>query len=100
MNKYHEDQLLNNAIQVHKRIISEGEHVDLASINYEVGTPFERVHQYNAFMILSKLDFQKDEVLNVTSDSRGYLDEIVGINRSTEEIINLLIEYRQRTVNS
>ncbi|MFS0688293.1 hypothetical protein AB1K89_03435 [Sporosarcina sp. 179-K 8C2 HS] len=89
-----------NAIQAHKRIISEGEAVDLKSINYEEGTPFERVHQYNAFMILSKLDFKKDEVLNVASDSRRYLDELAAKDLTNEEIIQSLIEYRQRIVNS
>ncbi|MEK4406683.1 hypothetical protein MKZ26_20165 [Sporosarcina sp. FSL K6-6792] len=100
MNEYLKDKLLLNAIQAHKRIISEGEAVDLASINFEEGTPFERVHQYNAFMILSKLDFERDEVLNVASDSRKYLDELAAKDLPNDTIIQTLLEYRQSNVNS
>lgn len=100
MNEYSKDKLLLNAIQAHKRIISEGEAVDLASINFEKGTSFERVQQYNAFMILTKLDFEKDEVLNLASDSRKYLDELAAKDHPNDTIIQSLIEYRQRNVNS
>lgn len=100
MKSYLKDRLLVRAIRVHKRILSEGESVDLDSIGYEEGTPFVSVHQYNAFMILTKLEFPKDEVLNNDSNSRKYLDEITAKDLPNEEIIQSLLEYRNQFANS
>lgn len=100
MNEYLKDKFLMKAIQAHKRIISEGEDVDLISIGFEEGTPFDRVHTYNAFTILSKLDFEKDEATNPGSASTKFLDEMAAKDLPSEEILRSLVEYRQRTVNS
>jgi len=100
VNKHIKNRLLIRSIEAHKRILVEGQNVDLASIFYEEGTPFERVHEYNAFTILTKLQFPKDEVLNNESKSRQYLDEIALKDLPTEEIIQLLIEYRNEIANS
>ncbi|MFC4022697.1 hypothetical protein ACFOUV_02555 [Oceanobacillus longus] len=94
LNEYLTDRLLANSIEAHKRIVTEGESVDLASLSYEEGTPFDRVHQHNAFTILSKLDFPKDEVLNVSSESTKHLDDLAATDRPTEEIIQSLLKYR------
>ena len=100
MKKRIKDHLLIRSIEAHKRILAEGQNVDLASISYEEGTPFERVHEYNAFTILTKLQFPKDEVLNTESKSRQYLDKIAVKELPAEEIIQLLIEYRNEIANS
>lgn len=100
MKKHIKDHLLTRSIEAHKRILVEGQNVDLASISYEEGIPFERVYEYNGFAILTKLQFPKDEVLNNESKSRQYLDEIALKDLPTEEIIQLLIEYRNEIANS
>lgn len=100
MKKYMKNRLLVTKIEAHKKIVTEGESVDLTSIFYEEGAPFERVHQYNAFTILTKLQFPKDEVLNYESKSRQYLDEIAAKDLPAEEIIQLLVEYRDEIANS
>ncbi|MEG8975380.1 hypothetical protein U8Y98_01540 [Priestia megaterium] len=100
MKKEAKDHLLIRSIEAHKRILAEGQNVDLASIFYEEGTPFERVYEYNGFTILTKLQFPKDEVLNIESKSRQYLDEIAQKDLPIEEIIQLLIEYRNEIANS
>ncbi|MGG3556275.1 hypothetical protein ABES23_06175 [Peribacillus frigoritolerans] len=100
MKQYLKDHLLVRSIVAHKKIVSEGEAVNLVSIGYEEGTPLERVHQYNAFTIMTKLQFPKDEVLNISSKSRQYLDELAEKNLSVEETLQLLIDYRDRFANS
>jgi predicted ATP-dependent Lon-type protease len=70
------DRLLRRSIEAHKKIITEGEVVDLASIGYEDGTLLDRVHGYNAFTILTKLSFNGDEVVNPKSESAKHLDEL------------------------
>jgi hypothetical protein len=97
---YPRDRLLVVSIEAHKKIVTEGESVDLSSIYYEKGTPLDRVHQYNAFTILSKLKFPKDESSNPASDSTKYLDELAAKDLPTEEIIQLLLEYRDKIANS
>ncbi|MDP9742870.1 UNVERIFIED_ORG: hypothetical protein QFZ59_004700 [Bacillus sp. B2I3] len=94
------DKFLYNSIVAHTKIMTEGEAVDLVSIGYEEGTPLERVHQYNAFTIMTKLQFPKEEVLNNSSKSRQYLDELAEKNLSVEETLQLLIDYRDRFANS
>lgn len=100
MKKYLNNRLLANSIEAHKKIITEGESVDLESIVYEKGTPFEQVHRYNAYTILSILQFPKDEILNYSSKSRQYLDDIAAKGLSVEEMLQLLIEYRDGIANS
>ncbi|MGP4073963.1 hypothetical protein ACTWQB_15655 [Piscibacillus sp. B03] len=92
------DSLLVNSIEAHKRIMNEDKNVDIRSIGYEEGTPIERVKQYNAFTILMKLDFPKNEVINNESSSRLYLDELAEQNLSNEGIIELLLDYRKKIV--
>ena len=96
MNKYSKNKLLMNAIHAHKRIMTEGEAVDLVAINYEEGTPLDRVRKYNAYMILSKLDFAHDEATDPASGSAKYLDDLAAKDLPSEQIIQSLIEYRQR----
>jgi len=91
---YLTNKLLINSIEAHKRIVIEGETVDLASIGYEEGTPLNRVHQFNAFNILTKLRFPRDEVLNVESKSRAFLDDLAKRNLATKEILESLLKYR------
>ncbi|MBY0098668.1 hypothetical protein [Mesobacillus maritimus] len=95
MKKATKDPLLVVSVEAHKKIITEGESVDLESILYEKGTPFDQVRRYNAYTILSKLQFPKDEILNYSSESRRYLDEIAAKDLTAEEIIKLLLEYRR-----
>lgn len=94
------DRLLRQSIEAHKKIITEGEAVDLASIGYEDGTPLDRVRDYNAFTILTKLNFSRDEAVNPKSDSAKYLDILAAGQISVEEIIEKLIAFRDQIVNS
>lgn len=100
MKKYLNDRLLVRAIEAHKKIITEGDSVDLVAIGYEEGTPLDRVHTYNAFMILQKLGFKGDEATNPESKSTKYLDELATKDLPNEQIIQSLLEYRNQSVNS
>jgi hypothetical protein len=100
LKQYLKDRLLVASIEAHKKIITEGESVDLASIYYEEGTPLARVHQYNAFAILSKLQFPKDEASDPASDSTKFLDELAAKQLPNEEIIQSLLNFREKVVNS
>lgn len=94
MESYLNDSMLVSSIESHKRIISEGENVDLAEIGYEVGTSFDQVKTYNAFTILSKLEFPIEEATNPEGKAATLLDSLSKENSSVEDIIAALIEFR------
>ncbi|MDE4086184.1 hypothetical protein PO902_14145 [Planococcus maritimus] len=94
MQSYLNDRMLVISIEAHKRIIAEGENVDLAEIGYEVGTPFDSVKTYNSFTILSILEFPIEEATNPEGKAAKLLDSISKENTSVEDIIAALIEFR------
>jgi hypothetical protein len=96
LKEYINDQLLIRTIEAHKRIINEGEFLNLNEIGYEEGTSYERVKSYNTFTILTKLNFNYDEATNPKSKSAIKLDEIVATNSDVGTIISKLIEYREK----
>ncbi|MFE4522011.1 hypothetical protein ACFRCQ_07610 [Cytobacillus firmus] len=96
MKTHLKDRLLRQAIEAHIRIINEGEHVDLSSIGFEEGTPHDRVYTYNAFMILSKLEFPKNVATNPSSAATRFLNEAVKNESNVEAIIEKLLEYREQ----
>jgi hypothetical protein len=100
MKKYLKDRLLRNCIEVHKKIVTEGEDANLESFGFESGTPLDRVRTYNAFTILSKLGFEREEATTPSSDSAKYLDELAATEPNVEVIISKLVEYREQSVNS
>lgn len=82
MNQYLKDRLLRNSIEALIRIMNGGNPEELEEFGFESEAPIERIHQYNAFMILSKLDFNREESLDPKSQSTKYLDKIIkGRNR-------------------
>ncbi|PRS16517.1 hypothetical protein C6W27_08945 [Bacillus paralicheniformis] len=100
MTQYSNDRLLLKSIDIHRKIVNGATPDELAKISiYEKDAPIDRIHQYNAFMILSKLEFSKDEVLNKESKSRAYLDEVSKDNPS-EQILDLLLKYREEISDS
>ncbi|AQX56032.1 hypothetical protein [Priestia flexa] len=100
MKKYLNDRLLRNSIEVHIRIMHGGNPEDLEEFGFEAGTPIERIHQYNACTILSKLDFSREQSLDPKSQSTKYLDELTAKESNVETIISKLVEYRDQIVNS
>ncbi|AXI31469.1 hypothetical protein CIB87_21385 [Priestia megaterium] len=100
MNKHIKDRLLVGSIEAHKRLINEGQSVDLESLGFEKETPIDRVLQYNAFTILTKLKFGQDESVNAKSASTKYLNELIKEESNIEVIIEKLITYREQNVNS
>ncbi|MGH3040452.1 MAG: hypothetical protein ACRDNG_01690 [Gaiellaceae bacterium] len=99
MKAYYKDSLLVRAIEAHKKIVTEGENVNLDSIGYEYGTPINHVYTYNAIMILGKLEFPHNEATQTESDSTKFLEELAKSETDVESIINRLIEYRNQIVN-
>ncbi|MCQ6277319.1 hypothetical protein JMM81_20815 [Bacillus sp. V3B] len=100
MKKYLKDRLLRNSIEAHIRIVNEGEAANLEEFGFEAGTPIERIHQYNALTILSKLDFSREESLDPKSKSTSFLDELAKSESNVETIIEKLTAYREEIVNS
>jgi hypothetical protein len=98
--KYVKDRLLIRSIEGHKRIINEGQNVDLESIGFEKGTPLDRVIQYNSFTILTKLNFEQEEAVNPKSASTKYLNELAKEESNVENIIEKLVAYREQIVNT
>ena len=94
------DKFLLNAIGSHKVIINGGESVRLEEMGFEEGTPLERVHEYNAFTILTKLQYPIEEATKFESESTRLLDDLVKQELSNEEIIKSLLEYRKKIANS
>jgi hypothetical protein len=99
MKKYLNDRLLVRSIEAHIRIINDGENVDLTSIGFEEGTPIDRVHDYNAFTILTKLNFDREEAVNPESESAKQLDALAA-ESNVETIIEKMVQYRDQIVNS
>ncbi|WPL43540.1 hypothetical protein [Priestia megaterium] len=93
------DKFLLNAIESHKLIINGGESVRLEEMGFEEGTSLERVHEYNAFTILTKLKFPIEEATEIESESVKLLDDLAKQNLSNEEIIKSLLEYRKEVGN-
>ncbi|MQR86396.1 hypothetical protein GFV16_10775 [Bacillus megaterium] len=80
MNKRIKDRVLVFSIEAHKRILAEEQNVDLESLGFEKETPIDCVLKYNAFTILTKLNFGQGESVNVKSASTKYLNELVKKN--------------------
>lgn len=99
MDKYLKDYLLRNSIEAHIRIINGDNPEELEEFGFESGTPIERIHQYNAATILSKLDYNREESLDPKSNSAKYLDELSKKESNVETIIERLIEYRELIAN-
>lgn len=97
---YLKNRFLRNSIEVHIRIMTEGENVNFESFGFESGTPIQRIRQYNAFTILTKLNFNREESLNPESQSAKRLDELAATESNVETIIQKMIEYRDQIVNS
>lgn len=100
INKLLKDKLLINTIEVHIRIMNGDKPEDLEEYGYEVDAPIERIHQYNALTILSKLDFNREESLDPNSQSTKYLDELTKTEANIETIIEKLVAYREEGINS
>ncbi|WEA43820.1 hypothetical protein [Priestia aryabhattai] len=100
MKKDVKDRLLIRSIEAHKRILAEGQNVDLESLGFEKDTPIDRVLQYNAFTILTKLNFGQDQSVNAKSASTKYLSDLIKEESDIEVIIEKLIAYREQNVNS
>jgi hypothetical protein len=94
------DKFLLNAIGSHKVIINGGESVRLEEMGFEEGTSLERAHEYNIFTILTKLQFPIEEATKLESESAQLLDDLVKQDISSEQLIQLLLEYRKKIVNS
>lgn len=100
MKKRIKDHLLIRSIEAHKQILAEGQNVDLESLGFEKETPIDRVLQYNAFTILTKLNFGQDASVNAKSASTKYLNELIKEESDIEVIIEKLIAYREQNLNS
>ena len=98
MKEYVKDRLLIRSIEAHKRIINDGQNVDLESIGFEKGTPLDRVVSYNTFTILTKMNFPKDEATKSDSKAATLLNEL-SKHEPSETIIKKLVEYREEVKN-
>ncbi|MFE4144493.1 hypothetical protein ACFX4I_22055 [Peribacillus sp. YIM B13472] len=47
------DRLLVQGIEAHIRLMNEEEAANLEPFGFDAGTPINRIHQYNALMVLS-----------------------------------------------
>ncbi|WP_243549991.1 hypothetical protein [Priestia megaterium] len=99
MNKRIKDHLLIRSVEAHRRILAEGQNVDLESLGFEKETSIDRVLQYNAFTILTKLNFRQDESVNAKSASTKYLNELIKEESNIEVIIEKLVAYREQNVD-
>lgn len=100
LKEYLNDRLLVQGIEAHIRVMNEGDAANLEPFGFEAGTPIDRIHQYNALMVLSKLDFPREESLDPKSQSTQYLDELAKNESNVETIIEKLVAYREESVNS
>ncbi|UOQ92297.1 hypothetical protein MUO14_17720 [Halobacillus shinanisalinarum] len=95
METYFKDTLLMSVIEAHKKIVTEGENVNLKAIGYEEGTSIDRVLTYNASTILTRLDFEMDRMgTSEKSSLIKYLNELVEAGESNESIVKEIIEYK------
>ncbi|WP_347940702.1 hypothetical protein AAEY33_25125 [Peribacillus simplex] len=68
------DRLPVQGIEAHIRLMNEGKAANLEPFGFDTGTPIDRIDQYNALIVLPKLDFPLEESLDPKSQATKYLD--------------------------